>query len=103
MFLYNTTFSVEASAVAQWENWMKRNYFPSLANLLPDASYRIWEIMPAEEQPESSTFSCQWICNTPDELAVINKYSAALLSNLSGSFGDKCLYFSTILRKPQQF
>jgi len=82
---------------------MKRNYFASLADLLPNVSYRVWEIMPEEEKPASSSFSCQWQCSTPDELAILNKYSAALLSNLSATFGDKCLYFSTILRKPQIF
>lgn len=102
MFLYNTTFSIENDSIQQWESWMKRNYFPSLADLLPNASCNVWEIMSGEDK-QSTNFSCQWICETPEELQVINKYSAALLSNISGEMGEKCLHFSTILRKSGLF
>ncbi|MBP8791078.1 MAG: DUF4286 family protein [Breznakibacter sp.] len=99
MFLFNTTFSIDNSVINQWQSWMQKNYFASLADLLPLATYEIWEISLAQDNSDSLSLSCQWRCQTPDELSIINKYSTILLSNLSAELGEKCLYFSTILRK----
>jgi hypothetical protein len=103
MFLYNTTFSVENKVLKLWQEWMRRSYIPSLCDLLPNVEYEMWEINPLQENSDSINISCQWRCRTPEDLEVINKYSQALLSNLSSEFGDKCLYFSTILRKTDLF
>ncbi len=103
MFIYNTTFSIEKTALSQWQIWMQKNYFASLENLAPNATYEVWDISVAQLQADSLNISCQWRCQTPEELELINKYSAILLSNLSAEMGEKSLYFSTILRKSDLF
>ena len=103
MYIFNTTFSIEKTVLDQWQAWMQKNYFAALADLLPNATHETWEISLAQENDDTISFSCQWRCETPDELSVINKYSAILLSNISAEMGEKCLYFSTILQKSNLF
>lgn len=97
MYLFNTTFSVENETIDQWRVWMDKNYLPTFKDLLPKVHYELYELMTAVKEG-SVNFSCQWRCETPDELEVLNKYSTILLNNLGEQFGEKCLSFSSILK-----
>ena len=98
MFIYNTTFSVKKDTIEKWRNWMNKNYVPTFKDLLPHTSFEMFEVMTVTEEG-SVNFSCQWRCQSPDDLEVFNKYSAILLSNLSAEYGENCLYFSSILKE----
>jgi len=98
MYIFNTTFSVRSDSQKEWEDWMQKTYLPTFKDLLPDVSYELMELMSVKEG-DSTNFSCQWHCSDPAELEVINKYSAILLNNLSETMGERCLYFSSILKE----
>jgi len=98
MFIFNTTFSVENKSIADWKDWMQRNFVPTFSELLPDLKVELFELM-AVVQEDMTNFSCQMRCANPEELEIIHKYSNILMDNLKGTFGEKCLHFSSILKE----
>ena len=100
MFVFNTTFVVDTSAIDLWEIWMKENYFPVIRELVPGAVVKTFEVMLAKQDVEQN-FSVQWSVATPDELSIINQHSNSLLKLLTREYGTKCLSFSTILKEYQ--
>jgi len=98
MYIYNTTFSVQKDSMEEWEQWMQKTYLPTFKDILPDVEYKLFELM-TNTQGDSTNYSCQWLCNTPDELEVVNKYSRVLLNNLSETMGERCPFFSSILKQ----
>ncbi len=98
MYIFNTTFSVQNDSTEEWENWMQRTYLPTFKDILPNVKYKLFELMTSNRE-DSTNYSCQWMCNNPDELEVINKYSGVLLNNLTESMGERCLSFSSILKQ----
>jgi hypothetical protein len=99
MYIFNTTFSVRNDSKQEWERWMQKTYLPTFKGILPDAGYKLFELMTSSTREDSTNYSCQWSCNTPDELEVINKYSRILLDNLGDTMGERCLFFSSILKQ----
>ncbi len=97
MFIFNTTFSVEKDRQEEWEQWMRKTYIPTFKDLLPDVKHQLFELM-TNTQEDSINYTCQWQCNNPDELGIINKYSSILFNNLTEKMGEKCLHFSSILK-----
>lgn len=97
MYIFNTTFSVEKNSKKEWEVWMRKTYLPTFKDLLPDVKHQLFELM-TNIQEDSTNYSCQWQCNNPDELEILNKYSSILFSNLSKEMKEKCLHFSSILK-----
>ncbi len=98
MFIFNTTFSVEKKTTSDWKAWMDRNYVPTMKDLVKDIRVELYEVMAMVDE-ESTNFSCQLHCKSPEELETINKYNSILVNNLSAKFGDKCLHFSSILKE----
>jgi len=98
MFIFNTTFSVENNSISEWKDWMQRNFIPTFSDLLPNLEIKLFELMTVVHE-DSTNFSCQMRCANPEELEIINKYSTILMDNLKGTFGDKCLHFSSILKE----
>ena len=98
MFIFNTTFSVENNSISDWKEWMQRNFIPTFSELLPDLRIELFELMAVVHQ-DSTNFSCMMRCANPEELEIINKYANILMDNLKGSFGEKCLHFSSILKE----
>ena len=97
MYIFNTTFTVEKGNLKKWEVWMQRSYLPTFKDLLPEVTHQLFEMM-TNTQDNSINYSCQWQCNNPDELEVLNKYSSILLNNLGEEMGERCLHFSSILK-----
>jgi len=77
---------------------MQKTYLPTFKGILPDVPFKLFELMTSSEG-ESVNYSCQWTCQTPDELEVMNKYSRVLLNNLGEVMGERCLHFSSILKQ----
>ena len=97
MYIFNTTFTVEKGSLKKWEVWMQRSYLPTFKDMLPEVTHQLFEMM-TNTQDDSINYSCQWQCNNPDELEVLNKYSSILLNNLGEEMGERCLHFSSILK-----
>lgn len=98
MFIFNTTFAVENNSIADWKYWMNRNFIPTFSEMLPDLRIELYEVM-AVVHEDTTNFSCQMRCADPEELETINKYVTVLMDNLKGTFGEKCLHFSSILKE----
>ena len=98
MYIFNTTFSVQNDSKQEWEEWMQKTYLPTFKDILPDVENKLFELMTGTQE-DSTNYSCQWLCNDPDELEVINKYSRVLLNNLGETMGERCLFFSSILKQ----
>ncbi|MCU4163065.1 DUF4286 family protein [Carboxylicivirga caseinilyticus] len=98
MFIFNTTFSVQNTAINNWRTWMDRNYLPTMQDMIQGIRVELYEVM-AVIHDDSTNFSCQLLCKSPEELETINKYNTILMDNLSGHLGEKCLHFSSILKE----
>lgn len=97
MFIYNTTFVVNNSTFDAWQNWLDATCKPLIHNLVPASEVAVYEVMSLENE-EERTISVQWKVTTPDDLDAINKQSPVMLKQMSLDFGEKVLFFSSILR-----
>lgn len=77
---------------------MDRNYMPTMKDMIKNIRVELYEVM-AVVHEDSTNFSCQLRCQSPEELEVINKYNTILMDNLKGQLGEKCLHFSSILKE----
>ena len=98
MFIFNTTFMVEKTTIPEWQKWMERNYLPTMKDLVKNLRVELYEVLAVVDEG-TTNFSCQLQCYTPDNLETINKYNSILVDNLKGTFGEKCLTFSSVLKE----
>lgn len=99
MYLYNTTFVIDKSELSWWQDWMKCIYLPTFADVVPSAINDLYKLEDSVQAPNSTTYSCQWHCDSLQILGEIDKYSKALHNELMKAKGDKCLFFSTMMKK----
>jgi len=97
MYLYNTTFVIADTAIGWWVSWMQKHYLPTLFETAPNANNEIYRLEHNAQSAGSTSYSCQWRCNTLQELGTIDKYSKALLRNLTNEKGEECLSFVTMM------
>ncbi len=97
MFVFNTTFVVVVNVFGKWESWLKATYIPLIKNIIPSGEVSVFEVMTTQTDSEK-TISVQWKVATPAELDVINMQSPVVLEQMSSVFGEKALYFSSILK-----
>ena len=97
MFIYNTTFVVNNTTFDAWQNWLDTACKPLIHNLVPASEVAVYEVMSLENE-EERTISVQWKVVTPDDLDAINKQSPLMLKQMQSDFGEKVLFFSSILR-----
>ncbi len=97
MFLFNTTFVVVESVFLKWEKWLKNTYMPFIKSMVPSGEISVYEVMTTQTENEK-TISVQWKVVTPVDLEIINKQSPIVLGQMSSDFGDKAMYFSSILK-----
>ncbi len=97
MYIYNTTFVVNNATFDAWQNWLDTTCKPLIHNLVPASEVDVYEVMSIENE-EERTISVQWKVVTPDDLDAINKQSPVMLKQMSMDFGEKVLFFSSILR-----
>lgn len=98
MFIYNTTFVVNANRIDNWKNWLNDIYFPAVGGLMVTNGVEVFEVMSVGDDA-SKTFSVQWRCLTPDFMDDVNHASMEVLATLPQQFGEECLHFSSILRQ----
>ncbi|GAF01881.1 DUF4286 family protein [Saccharicrinis fermentans] len=97
MFVFNTTFVIQASKFQQWEQWLNNTYKPLTKNMIPMCDIGTYEVMTSENKDER-TVSVQCKVSTPSDLETIHKQSPMVLGQMSSEFGQDVLYFSTILK-----
>ncbi len=97
MYLHNTTFVIADTAIGWWVNWMQRHYLPTFADMVPGARNELYRLEHSAQAAGSTSYSCQWKCNTLQDLSEVSKYSNALLRNLTAEKGEQCLSFVTLM------
>ncbi len=97
MYLHNTTFVVADTAIGWWAGWMQRHYLPTFADIVPTAHNELYRLEHSAQSAGSTSYSCQWKCNTLQELGEIDKYSKTLLQKLTAEKGEACLSFVTMM------
>ncbi|MBS2210637.1 DUF4286 family protein [Carboxylicivirga mesophila] len=100
MYIFNTTFMIDDTITDEWKQWMNRNYVPTMKDLVKNIRVELYQVMAVVEEGNTN-YSCQMQVYNPSDLDTINKYNAILINNAKGTFGDKCLTFSSILNEVQ--
>lgn len=99
MYLYNTTFVVEKAEIEWWKEWMRSYYIPTVLDTLPSVANKVYKLDNETQTPGCCTFSCQWNCSSIGDLGQVERFSNLLHDELSKLKGEKCLYFSTMMKK----
>ncbi len=99
MYLFNTTYVVDEGSFGQWSQWIQEVYLPNMLDAAPQAQNDIYELEKTAQTAGSRTFSCQWRCPSIEALGDVMKCSAALNELMAGKYGEKCLYFNTMMKK----
>ncbi|MBR6249789.1 MAG: DUF4286 family protein [Bacteroidales bacterium] len=97
MYLYNTTFIVANSEREWWHEWMRGMYIPTIRDIAPMVNFEAYSI-DQNDSPDTKNFSCQWRCESLKELGEIDMYSKSLCSRMMKEKGEKCLFFSTMMK-----
>ena len=96
MILYNTTFGVETSAAEAWITFMKTEFMPSMAQQLHHVS--LCRIL--AENPEGLTsFALHGSSDSHEQLKVWQTTEQLFLRQLRTQFGERVLWFSTIMEE----
>ena len=96
MILYNTTFGVETSTAEAWITFMKTEFMPAMAQDLRHVS--LCKIL--AENPEGLTaFALHGSSDSHDQLKVWQTTEQLLLRQLRTQFGERVLWFSTIMEE----
>ncbi|HPW90116.1 MAG TPA: DUF4286 family protein [Paludibacteraceae bacterium] len=96
MILYNTTFGVENSAIADWLAFMKMEFMPTMAKELHHV--KLCKIM--IEHPEGLTsFALHGSSDSHEQLKAWQTTEQLFLRQLRTQFGERVLWFSTLMEE----
>ena len=98
MYLYNTTFIVEDSENAWWRDWMHRIYVATIHDVAPNANFEAYAI-DQHDNVGSTNYSCQWRCETLQDLGAVDTYTKSLCKRMMEAKGESCLFFSTMMKR----
>lgn len=99
MYLYNTTFVVFNNEIAWWKEWMSRYYMPTFYDVIANVRIELYKLENNAQDTETTSYSCQIRCDSLKDLGDVDRYVKSLLQELSQAKGDKCLYFSTMMKQ----
>ena len=98
MFLFNTTFTVDDSELGWWQEWMRETYRSSIEEVSPASELSVYAI-DATGDGGSRSYSAQWHCATLQDLGRVRLRSMSLCQKLLAEKGEKCLAFTTLMRR----
>ncbi len=98
MFLFNTTFTVDDREFLWWQDWMRETYKAGILEVAPDSELSVYSI-DATSDGVSKSFSAQWHCSTLQDLGRVRLKSMSLCQKLLAEKGEKCLSFTTLMRR----
>lgn len=98
MYIFNTTFLVNENRVAEWHNWIKDVYCPTIGGQMLTHGFEVFEVISVTDD-QSRTFSVQWRCESSSHLEQIDEISANVIKAMSHHFGESVLHFSTVLQQ----
>lgn len=98
MILYNITFTVSRDIKDAFLQFLKEEHFPDIYSFDLVQSHRLYELL-GHEDPDSVTICLQYFL--PD-MGTYEQYMGlldyAFKKQLTRQFGEKVLYFDTILK-----
>lgn len=97
-FLFNTTFTVDDQVRDAWLRWMAGIYAPSMRAAAGDCPHELYAI-DGTRQDGAQSYSSQWRCSTLEQLGNLRATSASLCQDVVETMGDRCLGFSTLMRR----
>lgn len=97
MYILNTTFAVEDSALEPWSKFLSETLIPELQGL-EFCNIRLYEILSGNEEMQSFALHCEH--KSLDAISLWLKDNEKLLKqSLSKHFGEKVLIFSTVMNQ----
>ncbi len=98
MDILNITFNVEKTALVEWKRFMGKVFIPYANVQEKFVGHNFYQVM--VEDPNAETYSYQLIAENE---SIINSFKAeifpALIREMTQAFGQKVLYFDTILKE----
>ncbi len=97
MIIYNTTFNVAPGLERQFIDYLKNEYILDCINTRLLHKPRMMRLL-GDIPDEGSTYSLQFDCaSLEDYLAFEATHAAPLQSTIIERYGEKCLFFSSVL------
>jgi hypothetical protein len=97
MYIYNTTFCLEDSALDDWKSWLDEQYIPMMTADGSFSDVRIFRVL-TENAGDSFSISVQF---SVEALVNVQRWQKEkeqqLALDITRRFGTKVLYFSTVL------
>jgi Domain of unknown function (DUF4286) len=97
MYIYNTTFCLEDSALDAWKQWLDEEYVPMMTSEGSFFDLHIFRVL-TENAGDSISISVQFSVGT---LVAVDRWrkeqEQLLAASVNRLFGTKVLYFSTVL------
>ena len=100
MYIFNTTFTVEASVFNDWNAYMVNEVIPRLRKLELFSSIRIFEVKVENQTIEGEVYSLQLATNDINSIGAYEEQIMPKINQLLGKvFGEKVLSFNTLLKE----
>ena len=97
MYIYNTTFCLEESILAEWKEWLDDHYVPFMTEDGSFSDLHIYRVL-AESPEDALSLSVQFSVETLSAVARWqNEREPVLAREVTRLFGTKVLFFSTVL------
>lgn len=100
MYIYNTTFVCDDSRMEEFLIWVNAEFIPAILESGGVTDAQLAHVLPVSEQDdnEATSFSVQVKIENDDLMQVwLRNCFYPAINLLSSRFGDKVLYFPTIL------
>ena len=97
MLIFNTTYLVSDSAIADWLKWIPEHLIPFMLKFKPFSNPQVAKILSNQEQ-EGTSFSVQFHIRDMETLSIWNeKYGLVFQENCAQRFGNEVIFFTTVL------
>lgn len=97
MYIYNTTFNIEANIVEQCLKEIETECIPKLLDSGLFEKALLTEVL-GQPQPTGKTYSLQLFCPTETHLKQFQKFHSHIIENLVQPYQGKVVYFQTKMR-----
>ncbi len=99
MFTINISFKVEHSAVEDWKEWIKQKALPQIIQNTDAENWQLHALLGHGDE-HGETFVVQFLITDKDRLNnYLQNYQQRLHAAIRGEWGDKVLFFETVLQK----
>lgn len=99
MIIYNTTFKVDLKMRDEWLQWMQQTQVPEILNTGLFHSFRLCHLLEQDES-DGYAYTLQFYSDSMENYnTFINEQEAGFQQRMYNIFGDKVLFFSTLMEE----